>query len=811
MTDNAHYVCVHGHFYQPPRENPWLEAIEQQDSAYPYHDWNERVTAECYGPNARSRILDGDGRIRQIANNYARISYNIGPTLLQWLEESDPEVYEAIIAADKESMGRFGGHGSAMAQVYNHMILPLANSRDRYTQVLWGIRDFEHRYGRSPAGMWLPETAVDTDTLDIMAGLGIHFTVLAPNQASRIKGQTSADWTDVSGEKIDPTRAYYAKLPSGKQINLFFYDGPVSRAVAFEKVLDNGETFANRLTGAFSDARHWPQLMHIATDGESYGHHHRYGDMALAYALDYIEREDTATLTNYSQYLELAPAEWEVQIAENTSWSCGHGVERWRSNCGDNTGAHVDWNQEWRGPLREAFDWLRDKVAPLYEQHAAELFRDPWKARDEYINVILDRSDESMAAYFAAHGTPKMDASQPTRALELLELQRHAMLMYTSCGWFFDDISGIEATQVIQYGGRVIQLAQKLFGDDVSGPFLEILSQGKSNIPGKGDGRTIYESVVQPSAVDLAKVAAHYAVSSLFEEYGPETRIYCYNVTQREYGRQAEGTAQMAVGRAQLTSVITHESDETSFGVLHFGDHNITAGVRRFQTDDAYAAMKADAFEAFKQADLPETIRVLDRHFGELTYSLRTLFKDEQRKVLAAVLESTVGEAEASYRQIYEHHGPLMRYLMDIGAPMPPSFAAAAELVINANLRGVLEEAPIGSERLEEYLEDARTWAITLDEDGLAFAARNTLKALAIEYERNPDDRELLEALGTSSAAVKLLPFRVDLSEVQNRFWNVLQARYPDYAKRAARAEADAVTWIDRFRALGANLNVRVD
>jgi Alpha-amylase/alpha-mannosidase len=813
MADNSgRYVCVHGHFYQPPRENPWLEAIELQDTAYPYHDWNERVTAECYGPNARSRILDGDGRIRQIANNYARISYNIGPTLLQWLEESDPEVYEKIIEADKESMARFSGHGSAIAQPYNHMIMPLANSRDRYTQVLWGVRDFEHRFGRSPAGMWLPETAVDTETLDIMAGFGIQFTILAPSQARRIKGQTSRDWTDVSGEKIDPTRAYFASLPSGRRISLFFYDGPIARAVAFENALDNGETFANRLTGVFSDTRQWPQLVHIATDGESYGHHHHFGDMALAYALDYIEREDPATLTNYSEYLERAPAEWQVEIAENTSWSCSHGIERWRSNCGDNTGAHPDWNQEWRAPLRAALDWLRDAVAPLYEQHAAELFRDPWQARDEYISVILDRGDESIAAFFASQGTPKLDASQTTTALELMELQRHALLMYTSCGWFFDDISGIEATQVIQYAGRVIQLAQKLFGDQqIREQFLEMLAQAKSNIPEKSDGRAIYESAVQPAAVDLGKVAAHYAVSSLFEDYAEDTRIYCYEVSREEYERQTEGAAQIAVGRARLTSVITRESDETSFGVLHFGDHNITAGVRAFQSEDAYTAMKTDAFAAFRQADLPETIRVLDRHFGELTYSLRTLFRDEQRKVLSAVLESTVGEAEASYRQIYEHHGPLMRYLMDIGVPMPPSFQAAAELVINVNLRRVLEEAPIDAGHLADHLAHAKTWVINLDEAGLAFAARNTLEQLAIVYERNPDDQSALQALEASSAGVKLLPFVVDLSEVQNRYWNVLQDRYPDYAKRAARAEADAVAWLGHFRELGANLNIRVD
>jgi hypothetical protein len=384
--------------------------------------------------------------------------------------------------------------------------------------------------------------------------------------------------------------------------------------------------------------------------------------------------------------------------------------------------------------------------------------------------------------------------------------------MYTSCGWFFDDISGIEATQVIQYAGRVIQLAQKLFGvQQISQQFLEMLSQAKSNIPEKGDGRAIYESAVQTAAVDLGKVAAHYAVSSLFEDYAEDTSIYCYKVSREEYELQTEGAAQMAVGRAKLTSVITRESDETSFGVLHFGDHNITAGVRRLQSEDAYAAMKTEAFAAFRQADLPETIRVLDRHFGELTYSLRTLFRDEQRKVLGAVLASTVGEAEASYRQIYEHHGPLMRYLMDIGVPMPPSFQAAAELVINVNLRRVLEEAPIDAGRLADHLADAKTWAINLDEAGLAFAARNTLEQLAIVYERNPDDRSALKALEASSAGVKLLPFVVDLSEVQNRFWNVLQECYPDYAKRAARTEADAIVWMEHFRRLSANLNIRVD
>jgi len=824
--DKPRYVCIHGHFYQPPRENPWLEAIELQDSAYPYHDWNERITAECYGPNARSRILDEDGRIRQIANNYARISYNFGPTLLKWLEDEEPDVYARVIEADKESADRFSGHGSAMAQPYNHMIMPLAGTRDRYTQVRWGIRDFERRFGRAPVGIWLPEAAVDNETLDIVSEFGIQYTVLAPSQAMRIKGPTSRNWADVSREQIDPTRSYYVSLPSGRRINVFFYDGPIARAVAFENVLESGETFANRLTGSFSDTRDWPQLVHIATDGETYGHHHRFGDMALAYALDYIERKGEAKLTNYAEYLEWHPPEWQVEIAENTSWSCTHGIERWRSDCGCNTGGHPGWNQAWRAPLREAFDWLRDAVAPLYERKGGELFRDPWQARDDYIRVILDRSDENVAAFLAEHGTEKLDASQRTTALELLELQRHALLMYTSCGWFFDDVSGIEATQTIQYAGRVIELAEKLFGEPagdprleslgyakggIEGQFLEILARAKSNIPEQGDGRAIYERAVRPAAVDLAKVAAHYAVSSLFEEYPEEARVYCYDVALREYQRQSEGQAQIAVGRAEVKSIITLEAQEESFGVLHFGDHNITAGVRPHGDHEVYEQMKIEAISAFREADLPETIRLLDRHFGDLTYSLRTLFKDEQRKVLRSVLEATVVEAEATYRGIFEHHAPLMRYLMDIGVPMLGSFQAAAELVINVNLRRTLEGAPINESRLAEHLADASAWSINLDTQGLAFAAKGTLERLAIEFEKHPDSEEALRALEESSRCVKLLPLAVDLAEVQNRFWNVLRERYPDYAKRAAKGEADAMSWVEHFRALGDNLNVRVE
>jgi alpha-amylase/alpha-mannosidase (GH57 family) len=331
------YVCIHGHFYQPPRENPWLEAIELQDSAYPYHDWNERITAECYGPNAVSRILDSQDRIVRIVNNYARISFNFGPTLLSWMERKAPEVYRAVLDADVESRARYGGHGSALAQGYNHIILPLASLRDKRTQVAWGVADFVHRFGRRPEGMWLPETAVDVESLELLAEHGIEFTVLAPRQARGVRKVGDTAWTDVSGSRVDPSMAYRIPLPSGRSIAAFFYDGPISQGVAFEGLLHRGEQLAHRLLGAFAPARKHAQLAHIATDGETYGHHHRRGEMALAYALHYIETNKLATLTNYGQFLEKFPPTYEATVFDNSSWSCVHGVERWRSDCGCST------------------------------------------------------------------------------------------------------------------------------------------------------------------------------------------------------------------------------------------------------------------------------------------------------------------------------------------------------------------------------------------------------------------------------------------------------------------------------------------
>jgi alpha-amylase/alpha-mannosidase (GH57 family) len=803
------YICIHGHFYQPPRENPWLEAIELQDSAYPYHDWNEKITAECYAPNSVSRILDNENRIVRLVNNYAKISFNFGPTLLSWLQAKAPEIYAAILAADRESQRNFSGHGSALAQVYNHVILPLANGRDRRTEILWGIRDFERRFERSPEGMWLPETAVDSESLETLAELGIRFTILAPHQAARVRPIGGRAWRNVSGAAIDPTRAYERRLPSGRTIAIFFYDGPISRAVAFEGLLSKGENFAARLTGAFSDQRDWPQLVHIATDGESYGHHHRFGDMALAYVLNHIEANPLARLTNYGEFLEKHPPIHEVEIIEKTSWSCPHGVDRWWSNCGCNSGSHPGWSQEWRTPLRNALDWLRDSICSPYEKMGGQFLKDPWAARDDYIDVISDRSAENLAWFFARHASHELGAAEQTMALKLLELQRHALLMYTSCGWFFDDLSGIETAQIIQFAGRCVQLAQDLFGDSLEPQFVERLSLARSNLPERGDGRQIYENFVCPARVDWNRVGAHYAVSSLFDSYPQKAKIYCYAAERENYQIDEAGVAKLAVGQVKLTSEITRESTRLSFGVLHMSDHHVNGGVRDFLSDEVERYLARELVEPFLRADFAEVIRLMDRRFGASNYSLRSLFRDEQRQVLERILTSTLRETEALYRQIYEQRAPMMRFLTSLHIPVPKAFQAAAEFVVNAQLRRALDQEEIDVDTVKALLEKAKLEGVGLDAATLEFTYRRALERMGQRLLAEPAESSL-RRLDSAASLIHALPFRVDLWTIQNACYRVLENTYPEMRRHKELGDRAVLAWVSLFEALGRKIAVKV-
>jgi alpha-amylase/alpha-mannosidase (GH57 family) len=804
------YVCLHGHFYQPPRENPWLEAIELQDSAYPYHDWNERITAECYAPNADSRMLDARERITRIVNNYSRISFNFGPTLLSWMEAHAPDVYGRILEADRLSQAHFSGHGSAIAQAFHHSILPLCNERDRRTEVLWGIRDFQRRFGRDPEGVWLPETAADTPTLETLAEQGIRFTILAPHQARAVRALTAdATWHDVSGGRIDPSEPYLVRLPSGREIAVFFYDGPVSRAVAFEGLLRDGERFARRLIGLLDETNGQPTLAHIATDGETYGHHHRHGDMALAYALHYIEEHELATLTNYGEFLDMRPPVREVRIIEETSWSCAHGIERWRSDCGCHTGGQPGWHQRWREPLRDALDWLRDELAPRFERDAGALLEDPWEARDAYIDVIVDRSDDSVDAFLASHARAPLTQDSASRVLKLLELQRHALLMYTSCGWFFNDISGIETVQVLQYAGRAVQLAEELFREPFAPEFVRRLERAESNLPARENGRAIYEQQVQPSRVDLMHVAAHYAVSSAFGSFEQEEDVYSYNVALEEHATRESGESRLSVGRARVSSIVTRESAPMTFAVLHFGSHNLSGGIRRFIGDEEYQTLARELIDAFEHADLTTLIRLL-ANFPEYTFSLKSLFADRQREILTHTLDASLRRAENVYRGLYEDNSGIIRFLIDLDLPLPRAFTVAAEFVLNRDLRRAFSSDPLDLGRAHSLLEEARAARITLDRGGLGFALQQTLERLATTITREPADIEALERLAEVASLARSLPFEVDLWKVQNTFYTIVHQIMPPIRRRAESGDAVAAEWVRLAGVIGDELAVAV-
>jgi alpha-amylase/alpha-mannosidase (GH57 family) len=801
----VNYVCIHGHFYQPPRENPYLEAIELQDSAYPYHDWNERITAECYAPNAASRILDAENRIVKLVNNYARISFNFGPTLLSWLKDSAPRVYAAIQEADKESQQHFSGHGSAIAQAYNHMILPLANRRDKETQVKWGIKDFESRFARKPEGMWLPETAVDTETLEVIAANGIQFAILAPRQAKRVRSKRSGRYHDVTGSRIDPAHAYLAKLPSRKRLNLFFYDGPISQAVAFEGLLSDGKRFADRLMSGFSSTRQFPQLVHIATDGESYGHHHHFGEMALTYALEEIEKNNLAKLTNYGEYIEKHPGEDLVEIVENSSWSCVHGVERWRSDCGCNSGGHA-WNQQWRAPLRAALDWLRDRLAPIFESRASMYLRDPWASRDDYIRVILNRSEESRAAFFADHAIRPLEPAEQVTALKLLEMQRHAMLMYTSCGWFFDELSGLETVQVIHYAGRALRLAEECSGESIEGEFLQRLARAQSNLPEHGNGARIYEKWVKPAVIDINRVAGHYAISSLFETYTERTRIYCYDVARLRYSVEAEGKMRLASGCADFKSAITGESAALDFSVLHLGDHNLTAGVQPCEKFSEGNQKKL--VDAFTQADTAEIIRLLDQIYGKEIFSLRMLFRDEQRKITRLILTDSLNSAAAVYRTVFETQAPLIRFLNGLDIPVPNALKSAAEIALNNQFQQYLEKAELDSDSIQGLLREAAATRISLDATTHEYKLRKRIEAEAAAFAADPSNLAVAARMIKLLDLLPSLPFSVVLWEAQNLVYRPLLTAYQQNGWHSPQPDPSSIQRHEELNRLASQLHI---
>lgn len=708
------YVTVHGHFYQPPRENPYLNAIERQPSAAPFHDWNERIHYECYRPNAFARVLNEREELLGIVNNFEYLSFNIGATLMSWLERYDIETYQRILEADRKSCERLNGHGNAIAQVYNHIIMPLANERDKYTQIRWGKADFKARFGRDPEGIWLAETAVDYPTLEALVAEGIKFVVLAPSQAQRCRPLPTAEhpnphWLEVGGSQIDPIRPYRCYLKSSEfksseftglspqledhitqstqlspdrpYIDIFFYDGPISRDMGFSDVLSSSNHFVGRIAQAVRGDHRPAQLISVATDGETFGHHKGGTEKALAYAFTEEFPRRGWTITNFAHYLSLNPPTWEVELKPITAWSCSHGVDRWQDDCG--CGGGGSWHQKWRKPLRESLDWLRDQLIKVYEENGKKLFLDPWKTRDHYIQVILDRSPANISRFLTQHQSHKLNAAERVDALRLLEMQRHTLLMYTSCGWFFDEISRPEGTQILRYAARALELAGDVAGTQLEKAFIKRLAAAPSNVDLFQNGAEVYRQLVIPAQISLEQVAAHYAITSLFTTYAPEQRVYCYAVQQLDYQLQRLGALTLAVGQIQLTSEMTRESKILVFAVLHLGGWDFHCCIQPFAGRRAYSQMKEALFDALKQASAAQTILAMTRHCGDQSYSLRDLFAEERHKIMRLLSRETLTRLDQLYTQVYrDNYGVLAAFHRD-ELDVPQELHVAAEIAIS--------------------------------------------------------------------------------------------------------------------------------
>jgi alpha-amylase/alpha-mannosidase (GH57 family) len=695
LTALGIYVTVHGHFYQPPRENPYLNTIERQPSAASFHDWNERIHYECYRPNAFARVLNDREEVIGIVNNFEYLSFNIGPTLMSWLERHDVEVYRRIIDADRKSCERLHGHGNAIAQVYNHIIMPLANERDKYTQIRWGKADFRSRFGRDPEGMWLAETAVDYATLEALVNEGIKFIILAPSQAQRCRtipthDNPNPEWREVGGSQIDPIRPYRCYLRSQDHssdphsfpyIDIFFYDGPISRDMGFDGVLSSSGHFAGRIGQAVRGDHRSSQLIAVATDGETFGHHKGGTEKALAYAFTAEFPRRGWTVTNFAHYLSLSPPTWEVELKPVTAWSCSHGVDRWQDDCGCGGGGH--WNQKWRRPLRDSLDWLRDQLVKVYEETGRKFFNDPWLARDEYVKVILDRSSVNVNRFFSRHQVRKLTGAEKVDALRLLEMQRHTQLMYTSCGWFFDELSRPEGTQILRYAARAIELAGDVAGVQLEKGFIRRLAAAPSNVEFFQNGAEVYRQLVIPAQVSLDQVAAHYAITSLFTSYPRDERVYCYTVHQLDYQLQRLGNLTLAVGQIQLTSEITWESGHLIFAVLHLGGWDFHCCIRPFSGRRNYSQMKDSLFDALRQASAAQTILAMNRNFGDQSYSLQSLFAEERHRIMRLLSHETLTRLDQLYTQVYrDNYGVLVAFHRDT-LDVPQELQVAAEIAIS--------------------------------------------------------------------------------------------------------------------------------
>ncbi|MBA4394341.1 MAG: alpha-amylase/alpha-mannosidase, partial [Desulfobacca sp.] len=747
-----------------------MEAIEKEESASPYHDWNERITAECYAPNARSRIMNERGKIAQISNNYEKISFNFGPTLLSWMDEKAGITLKGIQQADRQSQKTRQGFGNALAQPYNHIILPLAKDKDLLTQIRWAKAEFIKRFIREPEGMWLPETAVDLRTLMALQQEGIRFTILAPHQAKRFRPSGQKQWIETQGN-INSRRPYWCRLPNGQKIALFFYTGGLSHAIAFENLLQNGEALFQRLMSGFDLQEAGPQLVHVATDGESYGHHHPFGDMALAYALHLLQQDPTIQLTNYGWFLAHYPPQFEVEINENTSWSCSHGLERWRSDCSCRIGG-PEQQQAWRAPLREGLNHLKDELDLLFEHQGALLLKDPWQARDDYIQVLLDPSQETLDRFFIDQRKEHpLSQEERVAALKLLEMQRHGMLMFTSCGWFFDEISGLETTQILKYACRSIQLA-KDSGRDLEEPLLTYLRKAPSNLKEYGNGEKIWEVKIRPFFVDLSRVIAHTAIGSIFQK-NQKDRVYCYGLNDQDQVILPQNGSHLAIGRFKVTSTITQEEKEMVFSVLHFGGVDFQCLLKPYQTLEDYETIKQKILNLYKTASLGDVYDWLKENFGPRRFDLKDLFLEERQKLIEFLLQDRLESRLRLLGEWIKEDTRTLIKLIDMGVVLPKPITTVLTLILDQALQQGIEEAFSPAQRLEgleEFFRRSLELGDPLTKEQIRQRIQRKIKLSINQLKEYPDPGSHFKAISKVIQTCNHFDVPLNLWNLQNSF-----------------------------------------
>jgi hypothetical protein len=744
------HLAVHGHFYQPPRENPWTEDVPVEPSAAPYHDWNERITAEAYRPNAHARIVDDRGRVMAIVNDYELLSFNIGPTLASWLEANHPDLYALVLDADRRC-------GSAIAQAYNHMILPLATERDIRTQVRWGLADFQRRFGRRAAGLWLPETAVNDVVLRVLVEEGVGFTILAPSQADR---------------PVGPGRIYRWTHPGGVgQVALVFYDGPLSHDLAFGIGSQPASTFVERAIAAAPDG-----LVVLATDGETFGHHHRFGERAIAYALAVeAPRHGVATGPIAASVKQHRPAE-SIGVVES-AWSCAHGVGRWARDCGCSTGGQPGWSQAWRAPLRAALDLVRDHAASVFEDLGSTVLRDPWAARDAYIAVVLDDAKRSL--FLTKRLRPGADA---TLALTLLEAQRHAMLMYTSCGWFFDDVAGLEAVQVLRYAARCMDLLREA-GDDtpLEDKFLDVLDGAVSNDPTEGSGRQVWARHVEPARVTPARVVAHVALLEVLDGRAPLPVTAGHEVSVGDHTYAERGALGLGCGRVTLVHRRTRRTHTYVYAAMHLGALDVVGACRpagAAADDDALFDELRAAFGAGTR--LTHLLRLVADGFGPEEFDVSAALPDVPDPLLATAARNLADRFGAELDRLFSDHRAVFSTLTAAGQPLPEELRAPAQLALARRLEADLVDIAAIGDRLalasaESVVAEATDAGVRLDVPLVRAAADAALLALVRRALQSGADADV-------SAAAALLDLArhagvtVDLARAQEAVYQRLAA-----------------------------------